>query len=63
MVRCCSGHDFINNLHECMHHLNVDSCPADIDVWMRPEMKSDGLEYYEYVLFYTDDALVISKNG
>ena len=46
-----------------MHHLNVDSCPADIDVWMRPEMKSDGLEYYEYVLFYTDDALVISKNG
>ena len=26
-------------------------------------MKSDGSEYYEYVLLYTDDALVISENG
>jgi len=26
-------------------------------------VKSDGCEYYKYVLLYTDDALVISENG
>ena len=30
---------------------------------MREAMKYDGLDYYEYVLLYTDDALVISENG
>ena len=30
---------------------------------MRPAIKADGTEYYEYVLLYTDDALVISENG
>ena len=46
-----------------MHNLNVDSYPADTEVWMRPAMKADGLEYYKYFLLYTNDALVISKNG
>ena len=26
-------------------------------------MESNGLDYYEYVLFYTNEALVISQNG
>ena len=30
---------------------------------MRPATKSDGSEYYEYILLYTDDALVISENA
>ena len=30
---------------------------------MRPAKKSDGSEYYEYILLYTDDALVISDNA
>jgi hypothetical protein len=30
---------------------------------MRPALKADGSEYYEYVLLYTDDLLVISENG
>ena len=30
---------------------------------MRPAIKSDGNEYYEYVLLYIDDALVISENA
>ena len=29
---------------------------------MQPAQKSDGLTYYEYVLLYTDDTLVISEN-
>ena len=45
-----------------MRHLEFESCPADPDVWMRPAKRSDGSEYYEYILLYTDDALVISKN-
>ena len=46
-----------------MRHLSFKSCLADPDVWMRPALKSDGTEYYEYVLLYTDDALVVSENG
>jgi hypothetical protein len=46
-----------------MLFLNFTSCPADPDVWMRPAIKSDGQNYYEYVLLYTDDALVISESA
>ena len=30
---------------------------------MRPAQKADGKEYWEYVLLYVNDALVISENG
>ena len=30
---------------------------------MRPAVKADGSEYWEYVLLYCDDTLVISENG
>ena len=30
---------------------------------MRPAVKADGSEYYEFVLLYTDDCLVISEQG
>ena len=58
-----AGRDFRNHLRSCMMHLNFTSCPADPDVWMRPAKKSDGSEYYEYVLLYVDDTLVISENA
>jgi hypothetical protein len=58
-----AGKDFRNHLRSCMHHLDFVSCPADPDVWMRPALKSDGSTCYEYVLLYTDDALVISENA
>ena len=44
-----------------MRHMRLIACPADPDVWLRPAIKSDGLEYYEYVLLYIDDALVVGK--
>jgi hypothetical protein len=34
---------------------------SDPDVWLRPAVKSDGTEYYEYVLIYTDDILAINQ--
>jgi hypothetical protein len=58
-----AGKDFRNHLRACMRHLNFESCLADPDVWMRPALKADGSEYYEYVLIYTDDVLVVSTDG
>ena len=58
-----AGRDFRNHLRSCMHHLDFRSCPADPDVWMRLAKKGDGSPYYDYVLLYVDDALVVSDNA
>ena len=58
-----SGRDFWLHLRSCMDFLGFESSKADPDVWMRPAVRSDGSEYYEYVLLYVDDCLVISENG
>ena len=58
-----AGKDFCNHLRLCMHYLRFSSCPADPDVWMQLAEKLDGTTYYEYVLLYVDDALVISENA
>lgn len=58
-----AGRDFWEHLRNCMEFLGFTSCKADPDVWMRAAVKSDGTEYYEYVLLYCDDTLVISENG
>ena len=46
-----------------MRHLDFFSCPANPDVWMRPAKRSDGADYYKFILLYTDDALVLSENA
>ena len=46
-----------------MEFLNFKSCLADPDVWMRPAIKSDGNTYYEYILLYVDDTLMVSENA
>ena len=58
-----TGRDFWNHLRGWMWHIGFKLCPADPDVWMRPAKHSDGREYYEYVLLYTDDTMVISENA
>ena len=58
-----AGRDFRNHLRSCMEFLNFKSCLADPDVWMRPVIKNDGNTYYEYILLYVDDALVVSENA
>ena len=58
-----AGKDFRNHLRSCMSHIGFKSCPANPDVWMRPAEKADGSSYYEYVLLYVDDTLVISENA
>jgi hypothetical protein len=58
-----AGKDFWNHLRSCMRHLDFTSCLADPDVWMRPDKQSDASDYCEYILLYTDDALVVSANA
>ena len=43
--------------------IGFKSSMADPDVWMRPAIKSDGTEYYEYILCYVDDLLACSENA
>ena len=44
-----------------MEDLNYLPCRSDHNVWMRKVGKSDGTEYYEYMLLYFDDFLAISE--
>ena len=45
-----------------MENLGCESCKADPDVWMRSATRSDGQDYYEYILLYVDNCLCISEN-
>jgi hypothetical protein len=43
-----------------LHDLNYRPSLADPDVWLKAAVKPDGFEYYEMVLCYVDDVMVIS---
>ena len=59
-----AGRDFWHHLRSCMNHLGYESTQADPDVWRRESVRADGkTKYYEYVLLYTDDCLVISDRA
>ena len=58
-----AGRDFWHHLRECMARLGFTSSRADPDVWLRLSKRSTGEEYYEYVLLYVDDVLVISERA
>lgn len=57
-----SGFAWRSHLAETLRSCDFTMCYADNDVWMRPAEKADGTKYYEYVLVYTDDILVVSMN-
>ena len=52
-----------DHLRSSMEFLSFKSCLADPDVWMRPAIKSDANTYYEDIVLYMDDALVVSENA
>eukprot|EP00957_Ditylum_brightwellii_P176724 13460682-Ditylum_brightwellii.AAC.2 len=58
-----AGKDFYNHLRECIRHLGFVACPADPDVWMGPAIHNNGSKYYEYILLYTDDTLIIGEHS
>ncbi len=56
-----AGLNFWHHLQDCMGHLGFTSSHADPDVWFRLSKQATGEDYYEYVLLYVDDVLVISE--
>jgi len=46
-----------------LRDMDFTSSLADPDVWMRPSILPNGEEYYEYILVYVDDLLIISHRG
>ena len=46
-----------------MRHLGFKSSLADPDVLMREAVTAEGIEYWEYILIYTDGVLVITDRG
>ena len=46
-----------------LDEINFKSCVADPDVWLRPAVRPDGTEYYEYILMYVDNILEISVDA
>ena len=59
-----AGASFRNHLADCMRHLGWESCKADPDVWLKPEVRpDDGHKYYAYCLLYVDDILVVHHDG
>ena len=52
--------DFWRHLRTYMDHLGFKLCKNDCDVWMREALKDDGTTYWEYILLYVDDTLVIT---
>jgi hypothetical protein len=57
-----SGAAFRALLAETLVKLGYKPSYADPDVWMRPAVRPNGTEYYEYVLCYVDDVLCISAD-
>ena len=55
-----SGAAFRSKLAGVLHNLNYWPSFADPNVWLKAAVKPWGFEYYEMVLCYVDDVMVIS---
>lgn len=55
-----SGARWRDHMASSLREIGFESCKADPDVWMRPGVKANGDKYWEYVLCYVDDLLVVS---
>ena len=58
-----AGRDFWHHLRECMARLGFTLSQTDPDVWFRLLTRSTGEEYYEYVLLYANEVLVILEKA
>ena len=55
-----AGASFRAFLAEKLDSMSFKSSVADPDVWLRPAVKPDKEEYYEYILVYVDDIISVS---
>ncbi len=64
-----AGASFRNHLADCMRHLGWQSCKADQDVWLKPEVRiGNRYQYYAYCLLYVcllyvDDIYIVHHDG
>jgi len=54
-----SGAAWHSLLAELIHSMGFTPSLADPDVWYRAATKADGFDYYEYLIVYVDDILVL----
>ena len=57
-----SGEAFRAHLAETLHDIGFKPTKAHPNVWIRPVVKLDGSEYYEYIMCYIDDILSVSHD-
>ena len=58
-----SGATWRAHFAQSLRDLGYESCVGgDPDVWRKPAVKPDGEKYYEYIVVYIDDLLVIGQN-
>lgn len=55
-----SGARWRDHIAATLREMGFVGCLADQDVYMRPNVKPCGTPYWEYVLVYVDDVLVVS---
>ena len=54
----------MSHLARCMESMGYQSCNADPDLWLKPEIRpEDGVKYYYYLFCYVDDILCIHPNS
>ena len=58
-----SGATFRALLAERLREIGFSPSKADPDVWMRPGVKPNGFEYWEYILCCVDDVLCVSHKS
>jgi hypothetical protein len=56
-----SGAAWHVRLSETLRAMDFKPSYANPDIWMKPATKANGFKYYDYILVYVDDLLVISK--
>jgi hypothetical protein len=58
-----SGAAWHSVLAEVIHSMGFQASLADPDIWYREATKENGFEYYEYLLVYVDEILVLSHKA
>jgi hypothetical protein len=58
-----SGAAWRSHLANMLHNMGFTCSLVDADVWLKPATKPNGFQYYEYVLVYVDDLLVLSHHA
>jgi hypothetical protein len=56
-----SGAAWHAKLSETLRSMDFTPSYADPDVWYKAAKKEDGFKYYQYILVYVDDILVIAQ--